>query len=66
MAVTLISSHGMYWHLKIETSRPARAECKFLIHFAKEDGFLCYPNNYNHYVNYYRNTFQHGGISLKR
>lgn len=33
--------------------------------FAKEDGFLCYPNNYNHYVNYYRNTFQHGGISLE-
>ncbi|MCB0699960.1 MAG: PglZ domain-containing protein [Chitinophagales bacterium] len=33
--------------------------------FAKEDIFLCYPNNYNHYVNYYRNTFQHGGISLE-
>ena len=33
--------------------------------FAKEDLFLCYPNNYNHYVNYYRNTFQHGGISLE-
>ncbi len=33
--------------------------------FAKEDGFLCYPNNYNHYVNYFRNTFQHGGISLE-
>jgi hypothetical protein len=33
--------------------------------FAREDGFLCYPNNYNHYVNYYRNTFQHGGISLE-
>ncbi len=33
--------------------------------FAKEDGFLCYPNNYNYYVNYYRNTFQHGGISLE-
>lgn len=33
--------------------------------FAKEDGFLCYPNNYNHYVNYYRDTFQHGGISLE-
>src|SRR5690606_22003678 len=26
--------------------------------FAKEDVFLCYPNNYNHFVNYYRNTFQ--------
>ena len=33
--------------------------------FAKEDGFLCYPNNYNHFVNYYRNTFQHGGVSLE-
>jgi hypothetical protein len=33
--------------------------------FAKGDGYLCYPNNYNHYANYYRNTFQHGGVSLE-
>ena len=33
--------------------------------FAREDVFLCYPNNYNYYVNYYKNTFQHGGISLE-
>jgi CheY-like chemotaxis protein len=33
--------------------------------FARENVFLCYPNNYNHYVNYYKNTFQHGGISLE-
>ncbi|MCU0379743.1 MAG: PglZ domain-containing protein [Chitinophagaceae bacterium] len=33
--------------------------------FAREDGFLCYPNNYNYYVNYYKNTFQHGGISME-
>jgi CheY-like chemotaxis protein len=33
--------------------------------FAREDKFLCYPNNYNHYANYYRDTFQHGGISLE-
>lgn len=33
--------------------------------FAKGDVYLCYPNNYNHYVNYYRNTFQHGGISME-
>lgn len=33
--------------------------------FAKEDVFLCYPNNYNYFVNYYKNTFQHGGISLE-
>ena len=24
-----------------------------------------YPNNYNYYVQYYKDTFQHGGISLE-
>lgn len=33
--------------------------------FAKEDRFFVYPNNYNHYVNFFRDTFQHGGISLE-
>ncbi|MDR5590393.1 bifunctional response regulator/alkaline phosphatase family protein [Christiangramia sp. SM2212] len=33
--------------------------------FCKEDLFFAYPNNYNHYVSYYRNTYQHGGISLE-
>lgn len=33
--------------------------------FAKNDYFLAYVNNFNHYVNYYRNTYQHGGISLE-
>jgi DNA-binding response OmpR family regulator len=33
--------------------------------FAKEDKFFAYPNNYNYYVSYYRNTFQHGGISME-
>jgi CheY-like chemotaxis protein len=33
--------------------------------FAKEDMFFAYPNNYNHYVSYYRNTYQHGGVSLE-
>jgi CheY-like chemotaxis protein len=33
--------------------------------FAKEDKFFLYPNNYNHYNNYYKDTFQHGGISLE-
>jgi CheY-like chemotaxis protein len=33
--------------------------------FAKEDKFFLYPNNYNYYHNYYKNTFQHGGISLE-
>ena len=33
--------------------------------FAKADNFLCYPNNYNQYANYYKNSFQHGGVSLE-
>ncbi len=33
--------------------------------FGKYDGYLCYPNNYNHYVKYFKNTFQHGGVSLE-
>jgi hypothetical protein len=33
--------------------------------FAKHDGYLCYPNNYNHFANYFKNTFQHGGVSLE-
>ena len=33
--------------------------------FAKNDLFFAYPNNYNHYVSYYRNTYQHGGLSLE-
>ena len=33
--------------------------------FATGDQFFAYPNNYNYYVTYYRNTFQHGGISME-
>ncbi len=33
--------------------------------FAKGDLFFAYPNNYNHYVNYFRNTYQHGGVSME-
>lgn len=33
--------------------------------FARSGDFFAYPNNYNYYVNYYRNTFQHGGISMQ-
>lgn len=33
--------------------------------FAKNDLFFAYPNNYNHYVSYYRNSYQHGGVSLE-
>lgn len=33
--------------------------------FATNYDFLAYPNNFNYYVSYYKNTFQHGGISME-
>lgn len=33
--------------------------------FARSNDFFAYPNNYNHYVQYYMTTFQHGGISME-
>ena len=33
--------------------------------FAYGDAFFAYPNNYNYYVQYYKDTFQHGGISME-
>jgi len=33
--------------------------------FSKANDFFVYPNNYNHYAKYYKDTFQHGGISLE-
>jgi hypothetical protein len=43
---------------------PASGGSSFFV-FARDDRFFAYPNNYNHYVKYYRNTFQHGGISME-
>ncbi|MCB0795188.1 MAG: PglZ domain-containing protein [Flavobacteriales bacterium] len=33
--------------------------------FARKDLYFVYPNNYNHFVNYFKGTFQHGGISME-
>ena len=33
--------------------------------FAKEQQYFVYQNNFNHYANHFRNTFQHGGISME-
>lgn len=33
--------------------------------FTRNDDFFAYPNNYNYYAKYYRNTFQHGGLSME-
>ncbi len=33
--------------------------------FAMNKDFLVYQNNFNYYAGYYKNTFQHGGISMQ-
>jgi hypothetical protein len=33
--------------------------------FAKNESFFAYPNNFNHYVSYFKDTYQHGGISME-
>ena len=33
--------------------------------FARENKYFLYPNNYGYYLNYFKNTFQHGGISME-
>jgi hypothetical protein len=33
--------------------------------FALSDYFYVYPNRFNHFAQYYRNTYQHGGVSLE-
>jgi hypothetical protein len=33
--------------------------------FAKEDYYFVYPTDYHKYLSYYKNSFQHGGISME-
>ncbi len=43
---------------------PARGiNSNYLI--AKEDFYFVYPTNYHYYLNFYADSFQHGGISLE-
>lgn len=55
----------VYEILKPDTARLPKSNVSTAFVFCQNNDFFAYPNNYNHYVNYYRNTFQHGGISLE-
>lgn len=50
---------------KPEDARLPKSNVSSTYIFAKEKQYFVYPNNYNHYMNFYKNTFQHGGISLE-
>lgn len=42
-----------------------RANVSTSFAYARRKDYFVYPNNYNYHVNYYKNTFQHGGISME-
>lgn len=50
---------------KPEEARLPKSHVSSTYVFAMEDYFFAYPNNYNYYVNYFKDTFQHGGVSLE-
>lgn len=51
--------------LQPETIQLPRTNLTTSYIFAMNNDYMVYPNNYNHFVNLYRNTFQHGGISME-
>ncbi|MCS7297454.1 MAG: bifunctional response regulator/alkaline phosphatase family protein [Bacteroidia bacterium] len=56
---------GVYHIRKPEEARLPRATASATYLFALEDHFLVYPTNYNEYVRLYRDSYQHGGISME-
>lgn len=56
---------GVYAIRKPEEGKLPRATASATYLFACEDHFLVYPTNYNEYVRLYRDSYQHGGISLE-
>ncbi|TFV97099.1 PglZ domain-containing protein [Algoriphagus kandeliae] len=58
--------HGKVFEIsKPEEAKLPKLNVSSAYVFAVEDYFFAYPNNYNYYVNYYKDTFQHGGVSLE-
>lgn len=59
------SEKGIFHIRKPEEARLPRATASSTYVFACEDHFLVYPTNYNDYVRLYRDSYQHGGVSLE-
>ncbi len=56
--------HAVFVKNPADFKLPSRGVNTFYI-IAKEDYYFVYPTNYHHYLNYYNDTFQHGGISME-
>lgn len=55
----------VYFHREAERIGLPKPHMSSTFVFAKEDHFFAYPNNYNFYVRHFKDTFQHGGISME-
>ena len=56
--------HAIYIKSPHEYNLPKRGvTINYII--AKEDYYFVYPTDYHKYLTYYKDTFQHGGISLE-
>ena len=55
----------VYFHREAERIGLPKSHVSSTFVFAKNDHFFAYPNNFNHYARHYRDTFQHGGISME-
>lgn len=55
--------HALFINNPKEYNLPVRGLNTHYI-VAKEDYYFVYPTNYHYYLNYYKDSFQHGGISM--
>ena len=66
--VIITSDHGTIRvdnPIKIIGDRETSPNLRYTYVFATGHDFFSYPNNANKYIRYYKNTFQHGGISME-
>jgi len=56
---------GVFFSRNPESLRLPQLNVSTSYAFSREDFFFAYPNNYNYYVNFYKDTFQHGGVSME-
>ena len=64
LAKVLANNEGLRLNLRL-TEVPALINLPWeYLYDESEDYFFAYPNNYNYYVKYFKDTFQHGGVSM--
>ena len=55
----------VYYHREPEKIGLPKSRVSSTFVFAKDDHFFAYPNNFNYYARHFKDTFQHGGISME-